>query len=132
MLNINYDSLLNDDFIYSLTNNLLYQNFKQKLKKINNKFFVIEFNTNIIVNAYNSKNLITILNCIYIFNKTRIDPLIFFEYKNGGLINDNNFDMSIYNVISVSILANENKILKEKLSYYENNFINSNKKRRLN
>ena len=132
MLNINYENLLNDSFIYSLANNILNQNYNQKISKINNNYFIEEFNSNIIVNFNNSKNLITILNCIYVFNKTRIDPLILFEYKRCGLINDSNFDMSIYNVISISILANENKILKERILYYENDLIKCNKKRRLN
>ena len=129
-MNINYIELLNNDFVFSLTNNIL------KSKDVNIKLekhydrYLVKINNNI-SDIYNCSFTKKILNCIHIYQKTIDDPLILFKLQNNNLINKDNFDINLYNTISVSLLSNENRILKKRIAELEYSTYNSNKKRRV-
>ena len=110
MLNIDYISLLNDDFVFNLTNNILKIQNSQEVVLYNSNYFILENNK-----YHNIENFIDvkkILNSIYLYQQTLNDPMIIFKLKKEGVLNEDNFDSTLYNTISVSILASENKKLK--------------------
>ena len=111
MLKIDYLSFLDDDFVLNLTNNILKIQKNQKIILHNSKYCVLENNE--IKDLENCNFIKKILNSIYLYQQTLIDPMIIFKLKQEGTLNDNNFDSVLYNTISVSILATENKKLKQ-------------------
>ena len=128
MFNINYDLLLEDNFVFNLTSNVLKtQNSKKVLEKGPLGYIVLE--NNMTKSILNDHFVIKILNSIHLYRMTKEDPFIIFKLKESGLINDNNYDSNLYNTICVSILSNENKILREQLNNYTNQ--PPNKKRKL-
>lgn len=128
MLSIDYNYLLNDDFVFNLTNNILKtQNDSNKsITKIDDKFYLLENDK--ILNLDDDIIIKKILNSIYLFKKTKEDPFIIFKMKDEGYLNNQDFDSELYNTISVSILSYENKYLYQELN---KNFNSNNKKRKL-
>ena len=111
MLNIDYISLLNDEFVLNLTNNILKIQNNQEIIFFNSKYFKLKNNIYYELDKYDEVK--KILNSIYLYQQTLIDPMIIFKLKQKGVLNDSNFDSTLYNTISVSILASENKKLKK-------------------
>ena len=111
MLNIDYISLLNDEFVLNLTNNILKIQNNQEIIFYNSKYFILKNNIYYELDKYDEVK--KILNSIYLYQQTLIDPMIIFKLKQKGVLNDSNFDSTLYNTISVSILASENKKLKK-------------------
>ena len=126
MLIVNYNLLLEDSFVFGLTNNILRShNPNKKIVKGINGFSVVENNNIISIN--NDKLVLKILNSIQLYKMTKEDQFAIFKMKEQGYLNDNNYDSNLYNTICISILSNENKILKQQLDLTNQ----QNKKRRL-
>ena len=128
MFDIDYNLLLDDKFVYGLTSNVLKtQNTNKILEKGPYGYIIIENNN--INSILNDHFVMKILNSIHLYTMTKEDPYIIFKLKDLGKLNDNNYDSNLYNTICISILSNENKILKEQLNDYINP--SPNKKRKL-
>ena len=126
MFNIDYNLLLNDPFVLSLTNNILKsQSSLKSIQKDLCHFVVVENNS--FKSILDDDIIIKILNCIHLFKLTKDDPFIIFKLRDQKILNSNNFDSNLYNTICISILSNENKNLRKQLNQIE---INENNKRR--
>lgn len=126
MLNINYNLLLEDSFVLGLTNNILRShNSNKNIIKGETGFIVVENNNFIAINK--DELVLKILNSIQLYKMTKEDPFAIFKMKEQGFLNDNNYDSNLYNTICISILSNENKILRQQLNMTNQ----QNKKRRL-
>lgn len=119
MFDIDYNSLLDDNFVFGLTSNVLKtQNTNKILEKGPFGYIIIENNN--INSILNDHFVMKILNSIHLYTMTKEDPFVIFKLKESGRLNDNNYDSNLYNTICISILSNENKILREQLNDYIN------------
>ena len=126
MLNINYNLLLEDSFVLGLTNNILKSHNSNK-SIIKGEFGYIVVENNNIISINKDELVLKILNSIQLYKMTKEDPFAIFKMKEQGYLNDNNYDSNLYNTICISILSNENKILRQQLNMSNQ----QNKKRRL-
>ena len=111
MFNIDYNLLLNDPFVLSLTNNILKsQSSLKSIQKDLCHFVVVENNS--FKSILDDDIIIKILN-----------------WRDQKILNSNNFDSNLYNTICISILSNENKNLRKQLNQME--FNENNKRRRM-